>query len=66
VLSRLIVSGVEHEMDEFVGARWHERAAAGRGTYRAGYRRRRFTVLGRDVVLRVLRARIAGFRSSFL
>ena len=66
VLSRLIVAGVEHEMDEFVGARWHERAAAGRRTYRAGYRRRRFTVLGRDVVLRVPRARIAGFRSSFL
>jgi len=66
VLSRLIVSGVEHEMDAFVGARWHERAAAGRRTYRAGYRRRRFTVLGRDVVLGLPRARIAGFRSSFL
>ena len=25
LLSRLIVAGVEHEMDEFVGARWHER-----------------------------------------
>ena len=65
MLSRLIVSGVEHEMDAFVGARWYERAAAGRRTYRAGYRRR-FTVLGRDVVLGLPRARIAGFRSSFL
>lgn len=66
VLSRLIVAGVEHEMDEFVGARWHERQAAGRRTYRAGWRPRRFTVLGRDLVLRMPRARIAGFRSSFL
>jgi transposase-like protein len=66
VLSRLIVAGVEHEMDEFVGARWHERQAAGRRTYRAGRRPRRFTVLGRDVMLRVPRARTAGFRSTFL
>jgi transposase-like protein len=66
VLSRLIESCLEQEMDEFVGARWHERGAAGRRTYRAGYRPRRFTVLGRDVELRVPRARVAGFRSRFL
>jgi putative transposase len=66
LLRRLIVAGVEHEMDAFVGARWHEREAAGRRTYRAGYRRRRFTVLGRDVVLRIPRARVSGFRSELL
>lgn len=66
LLARLVVAGVEEEMDAFVGARWHERAAGGRRTYRAGRRRRRFTVLGRDVVLRIPRARTAGFRSTFL
>ena len=28
LLGRLIVAGVEHEMDAFVGARWHERDAS--------------------------------------
>ena len=32
----------------------------------AGYRRRRFTVLGRDLMLRIPRARVSGFRSELL
>lgn len=63
---RLIEQAVESELAEFIGAGWHERHAAGRRTTRAGYRRRRFTVLGRDVELRIPRARVAGFRSRFL
>lgn len=66
VLCRVVVEALEGEMDAFVGAAWHERNPEGRRTTRAGYRRRRFTVLGRDVMLRVPRARIAGFRSRFL
>ena len=65
VLGRLIVAGVEHEMDKFVGARCDERAET-RRTYRAGRRPRRFTVLGHDLMLRIPRARIAGFRSQLL
>ena len=66
VLKEVIEVGVEAEMTTFVGAEWHERKAAERRTTRAGTRPRRFTVLGRDLDLRVPRARIAGFRSEFL
>lgn len=66
VLKRVIEDGLESEMTAFVGAGWHERKADHRRTTRAGRRPRRFTVLGRDVMLRVPRARIAGFRSRFL
>ena len=66
VVGRLIEAALEAELTEFIGASWHERGAADRRTTRAGYRERRFTVLGRDVMLRVPRARIAGFRSRFL
>lgn len=65
VLKELIEAGLEAEMTEFVGAEWHERKAD-RRTTRAGARPRRFTVLGRDLDLRLPRARIAGFRSRFL
>jgi len=66
VVTRLIEAAVASELAEFIGAAWHERGAAGRRTTRAGYRPRRFTVLGQDVMLRLPRARIAGFRSRFL
>lgn len=66
LIGRLMEAAMEMELTEFIGACWHERAAPGRRTTRAGYRQRWFTVLGRDVMLRVPRARIAGFRSRFL
>ena len=66
VTGRLIERAVEDELKAFIGASWHERNAATRRTTRAGYRKRRFTVLGRDVMLRIPRARVAGFRSRFL
>ena len=66
VAGRLIERAVEAELQEFIGASWHERNAATRRTTRAGYRTRRFTVLGRDMMLRIPRARVAGFRSRFL
>jgi transposase-like protein len=65
-LKRMIEAGLEAEMTEFVGAAWHERKPEDRRTTRAGTRPRRFTVLGRDLMLQVPRARIAGFRSRFL
>jgi len=66
VVARLIEAALEAELTEFIGAGWHERSAPERRTTRAGCRRRRFTVLGRDVMLRVPRARKAGFRSRFV
>jgi putative transposase len=66
VIGGLIEAAVETEMNAFTGAGWHEVNPAGRRTTRAGYRERRFTVLGRDLTLRIPRARIAGFRSRFL
>lgn len=66
LLARVVEATVDQEVEEFVGARWHERKAPGRVTTRAGRRPRRFTVFGHDVMLRLPRARIAGFRSRFL
>jgi len=57
---------LEHEVEVFVGAGWHQRCPEGRTTYRCGYRRRRFMVLGHEVVVRMPRVRQAGFRSQFL
>jgi len=57
---------LEHEVERFVGAGWHERRPEGRRTYRCGYRPRRFMVLGREVTFRMPRVRQAGFRSEFL
>jgi putative transposase len=65
-LCKLLVQVVDMELDEFIGAAWHERNAPARKTTRAGYRKRRFTVFNRDVSLRIPRARTAGFRSRFL
>ncbi|NQT85391.1 IS256 family transposase, partial [bacterium] len=62
---RLVLAVINAELDAFIGADWHERSAT-RKTTRAGYRNRRFTVLNRDVVLKIPRARVAGFRSQFL
>jgi len=64
-LCRLVLEVVSAELDEFVGAAWHERSTE-RKTTRAGFRTRRFTVFNRDVELKIPRARIAGFRSKFL
>jgi putative transposase len=66
MLTDLIRDVVDYELEEFIGAGWHERNAPGRRTTRAGTRKRRFTILGRDVDLRIPRARIAGFRSKFI
>jgi putative transposase len=57
---------LQHEVEAFVGAGWHQRRPDGRRTYRCGYRRRRFWALGHEVVLRMPRVRQAGFRSQFL
>jgi len=65
-LTEAIQTALQHEIHEFVGADWHERCAEGRRTYRSGYRPRRFLVLGREVTLRMPRARQAGFRSRLL
>ncbi|MHC4933818.1 MAG: IS256 family transposase [Planctomycetota bacterium] len=65
LLCRLLPRVLEAELDAFIGAAWHERSSE-RKTTRAGYRTRRFTVFGRDVDLRIPRARMAGFRSEFL
>ena len=64
-LCRLMLDVVDAELDAFIGAAWHERSST-RKTTRAGYRTRRFTVFNRDVVLKIPRARVAGFRSDFL
>jgi len=64
-LCRLMLEVINAELNAFIGADWHERSAT-RKTTRAGYRNRRFTVLNRDVVLKIPRARVAGFRSAFL
>ena len=55
-----------HEVDVFVGAQWHQRRPGHRKTYRCGYRKRRFMVLGHEVVVRMPRVRQAGFRSELL
>jgi len=65
-LTRAIGAALEHEVEQFVGAAWHERAPQARRTYRSGYRPRRFMVLGREVTLRMPRVRKAGFRSELL
>lgn len=65
-LAEAIQTALQQEIQEFVGADWHERCAEGRRTYRSGYRPRRFLVLGREVTLRMPRARQAGFRSQLL
>lgn len=65
-LCRILTQVVDMELNEFIGAAWHERNAPARKTTRAGYRKRRFTVFNRDVTLRIPRARVAGFRSRFL
>ena len=61
-----IQAALEHEVEAFVGARWHQRSPESRRTYRCGYRRRWFTALGRQVAFRMPRVRQAGFRSEFL
>ena len=61
-LTQAIGVALEHEVQQFVGAAWHERAPQARKTYRSGYRPRRFMVLGREVTLRMPRVRAAGFR----
>ena len=65
-LTQAIGAALEHEIQQFVGAAWHERAPRARKTYRSGYRPRRFMVLGREVTLRMPRVRMAGFRSELL
>ena len=62
----VIEAVLEHEVDAFVGAGWHQRCPEGRRTYRSGYRRRRFMALGHEVIVRMPRVRQAGFRSEFL
>lgn len=65
-LTRAIEAVLDYEATEFVGAGWHERNAPDRRTYRSGYRRRRFAVLGHELSLRMPHTRIAGFRSEFI
>ena len=65
-LVEAIQAALEHEIEQFAGAAWHERNPASRSTYRCGYRRRYFTVLGREAVFRMPRVRKAGLRSQFL
>ena len=65
-LAKAIGAALEHEMERFVGAGWHERSPEARRTYRSGYRPRRFMVLGQEVTFRMPRVRMAGFRSEFL
>jgi len=65
-LAEAIGAALEHEVDRFVGAAWHERCPEQRRTYRCGYRPRRFMVLGQEVTFRMPRVRQAGFRSEFL
>jgi len=65
-LVEAIGAALEHEVEQFVGAGWHERSPQGRKTYRCGYRPRRFMVLGQEVAFRMPRVRMAGFRSEFL
>jgi putative transposase len=65
-LVKAIGAALEHEIERFVGAGWHERSPQARRTYRCGYRPRRFMVLGREVAFRMPRVRMAGFRSEFL
>jgi len=61
-----IETALEHEVEQFVGAGWHERSPQTRKTYRSGYRPRRYMVLGQELTFRVPRVRTAGFRSEFL
>ena len=65
-LAEAIGAALEHEIERFVGAGWHERSPQARRTYRCGYRPRRFMVLGQEVTFRMPRVRMAGFRSAFL
>jgi len=65
-LVEAIQLALEHEVEVFVGAGWHQRNRTSRRMYRCGYRRRRFMVLGREVTFRMPRVRQAGFRSEFL
>jgi len=65
-LVKAIQAALEHEIQQFAGAGWHERTPSSRRTYRCGYRPRGFMALGREVELRVPRVRQAGFRSELL
>ncbi len=65
-LAKAIGVALEHEIQQFVGAGWHERSPEARRTYRCGYRPRRFMVLGQEVTFRMPRVRTAGFRSELL
>jgi len=65
-LKDAIQASLEQEIEAFVGAGWHQRVPEGRRTYRCGYRKRRFMILGHEVVLRMPRVRQAGFCSGFL
>ena len=65
-LREAIEKTLAQEMEAFVGAGWHQRRPGSRRTYRCGYRRRRFMVLGQEVEFRMPRVRQAGFRSAFL
>ena len=65
-LVEMIQAVLEHEVEAYVGAKWHQRSPESRKTYRCGYRKRRFMALGQEVEFRMPRVRQAGFRSEFL
>jgi transposase-like protein len=63
---RAIEAVLEHEVEQFAGAGWHERAPQSRKAYRCGFRWRRYMALGHELRFRMPRVRQAGFRSHFL
>jgi len=65
-LRHAIEAVLQHEIEAFAGAGWHQRRPEGRRTYRCGYRWRRFMALGHETRFRMPRVRQAGFRSAFL